>query len=740
MSEGPGIAYLGAPVAQTMPGWPQVVTAVKTISGAALAAFTARYDEPGDNMLFLYRYVGGVLDLLQQDPAGEAPRATLTIDFGHDGIQEVITALFGSDALGVYTSTLGLPPLAGPALVAQPGEPDGLAKGDFTGDLLDDLIVIAPAVDVIRIMRGASDGTLNSVAELPFPTDGFSDLAVGDFDNNGYDDLAVLRGAGYKTDSVVVFYQSPTGLTTATLSPDTGGFLPHSLAAGDMNGDGRDDLVVTAGGNKPRAFLNVYLQTDDGLVAQPVLASHHQPGPVAIGDINHDGRDDVVVLHGSWRTLSIYRQEAGGTLAAPDMMTLPYSSHYFPDSLTLADFDGNNSLDLAFAQFAPGVVSLYNVASAPTAVISTPAHATVVPAGSVTVTGTASAGAVRVQIRVRGLSDAWTEATLNGETWQGDLVLPDEARPWTIEARAIDAAGVVQAPPARVRVWSQQPLVGYAVADNSLVDGDQDHLVRFDPLTGTSEVVGPTGTLHMRAATFLPGSATLVAADGRYLGTLDLETGAFTRIGAPLGQGRNGSARLTFNNVRGLTADPATGLLYATMRRSNAPDVLFKVDPATGMYVPNAFGNERDFVAIQGSGLTGNIDDLAYEPATETLYAISSRDGRDDHLIRINPTTGAATVIGPTGVSTMEGLAFAPNGVLYGSTGTHDQVTPTSDRLWTIDPATGSATLVGAFEMQSDFESIAFVPAGVTTPPPTPQGLGNIAAPRTTVYLPLVVR
>ncbi|MEZ4730242.1 MAG: hypothetical protein R3E79_24190 [Caldilineaceae bacterium] len=68
------------------------------------------------------------------------------------------------------------------------------------------------------------------------------------------------------------------------------------------------------------------------------------------------------------------------------------------------------------------------------------------------ISGTASAGAVAVEVRLRG-GTGWIPATLNGSTWTVTMPVPSGGRPWTIEARAIDAAGHVQAPTARRRVW-----------------------------------------------------------------------------------------------------------------------------------------------------------------------------------------------------------------------------------------------------------------------------------------------
>ena len=172
-----------------------------------------------------------------------------------------------------------------------------------------------------------------------------------------------LRGAGYASDSVAIFSQDDGAFAAPVLlSPTTGGYLPHSVAVGDVNGDGLDDVVVTAGGNTPDAYLNVFLQGAGGLAATPTTyPAYHLPSAVAIADITHDGREDVVVAHDGWRTLSVYTQNATGTLDSYVVATIPYSSRYRPNALALADFNGDGGLDAAVVGREAGLTTLYLV-------------------------------------------------------------------------------------------------------------------------------------------------------------------------------------------------------------------------------------------------------------------------------------------------------------------------------------------------------------------------------------------
>jgi hypothetical protein len=114
-----------------------------------------------------------------------------------------------------------------------------------------------------------------------------------------------------------------------------------------------------------------------------------------------------------------------------------------------------------------------------------------------------------------------------------------------------------------------------------------------------------------------------------------------------------------------------TGNYYDTHRRSasGADDLLFKINPATGAHIPNAFGAGVDYVTIKSDAIgLEDIDDIAFDPETGELYG-TSNDSDEDRLILINKETGVVTNIGVmTGGEDMEGLSFWGD-LLVGTTG-----------------------------------------------------------------------
>jgi|GEM_PF-2998339 len=458
------VDFLGPAINTRVGSWAHLVAAADLNNDQVdeAAVGTADYfDEANDWQIHLLKQFADTFERIQQRPARKYAEAITALDANQDDLMDLAVA--GADGVLLFTQAVtGTLPLREPIEVLTGTPVDALAVGDVNGDLHPDLLAIAPEADTILAWISHPTGLEPYPLELDYPTDGYSALAVGDLNNDGFDDLAALRGSGYATDSVVVFLQMNGSFPVSfKLTPQTGGYLPHSLAVGDVTGDGLDDLVVTAGGNTPHAYLNVFpQQVTDATTTPPTssLADHpvvydayHLPGAVQIGDINHDGRADVIVANDSWRTIGVYTQAADGTLNPYAVAQIPYNSRYRPNALALGDFDGNGGMDVAVVGRDPGLTVLPNTDTAPVATISTPPDAAVIPPGSLTVTGTTTTGTTAVEVRVKGLTD-WQPATLTGTTWEITIDdIPDIGRSWWIEARAI-AGTRYQAPPARHRV------------------------------------------------------------------------------------------------------------------------------------------------------------------------------------------------------------------------------------------------------------------------------------------------
>jgi hypothetical protein len=109
------------------------------------------------------------------------------------------------------------------------------------------------------------------------------------------------------------------------------------------------------------------------------------------------------------------------------------------------------------------------------------------------------------------------------------------------------------------------------------------------------------------------------------------------------------------------------------------------------------------------TGLTSPLAGITFGPGG-TLYGLTTISGaQPNSLVTINTTTGAASVVGSTGLNTiLEGdLAFSPGGTLYGV-----QQAVSGRQLFTINTATGAGTLVGVVTTTGDLSAMSFAPSG----------------------------
>jgi hypothetical protein len=137
-----------------------------------------------------------------------------------------------------------------------------------------------------------------------------------------------------------------------------------------------------------------------------------------------------------------------------------------------------------------------------------------------------------------------------------------------------------------------------------------------------------------------------------------------------------------------LEHDNTTGILYAV---DNTTRQLGTLDKTTAVFTP--------LFTITGFTLTGteNVTGLAFQTsfAAGPVY-LSAGNGTTTNIYTINTTTGAATVVGPTGTSLMIDIAINSAGQMYGmDIGT--------DSLYSINTATGAATLIGLIGFNANF-------------------------------------
>ncbi len=245
----------------------------------------------------------------------------LSADLDGDGLADavvggpasLIVALGGGD--GTFPTRLPL---------ALPADAVDFDQGDFNGDSIPDLVV---ACGSVHLALGRGDGTFCPPLSLGVPA---QSLGVADFNGDGKADLAVgnsltvrlLLGSGDGT------FQSGSDITSGTRAIT-------DLEVGDMNNDGRPDVVISS------AVLLVGANLS--LAASQTLSTGG--GTLVLGDLDADGNLDVV-SEGSTQAF-VYRGRGNGKTFSGAAGPKLFWAATGGSKMALGDVNGDGLLDLA---------------------------------------------------------------------------------------------------------------------------------------------------------------------------------------------------------------------------------------------------------------------------------------------------------------------------------------------------------------------------------------------------------
>lgn len=287
-------------------------------------------------------------------------------DVNNDSLNDVIIGY--KDSIGIfYQNNLGT---LNPKVSYYSGSlVVDLKVGDLNNDGLLDIAVSHSGVNNIKVFyQSPTEFTTNVYTS----NSNSNEIEIGDLNSDGLNDLVLLRRTGLS--SILVYNQNGDGKLDNYIS-----YLPsgnnswglNGIEIGDLNNDGANDIIATRGGNKPNAHIVIWYQdTLTKLLKTAInLLADEIPRAIEVADFNCDGKQEIFINHGGWNYVTVWSPNDSGNYKNYDTYRVSVSQQPLPKSLAAGDINNDGRLDIVTVGDIYNIQLLYNI-SIPTSYTS----------------------------------------------------------------------------------------------------------------------------------------------------------------------------------------------------------------------------------------------------------------------------------------------------------------------------------------------------------------------------------
>jgi hypothetical protein len=268
---------------------------------------------------------------------GLSPYSIVVADFNGDGKPDLAVANDGSNSVSVLLGN-GDGTFGAAANFAVNTDPRQVAVADFNGDGKLDLVTCDGFSNSVSLLLGNGNGTFKPAVN--FASGGYSNtMAVGDVNGDGKPDVVAVGETA--SSAVSVLLGNGNGTFKAPQTVGTGSYL-FGAALADVNGDGKPDVIVGDAINT-NAAVRVFLGNGNGTFQAPqAFATAVSPVAVAAADLNGDGKIDLVTANNGASAVSVLVGNGDGTFKAAVNFAVPTTSY----SVAVADLNGDGKPDI----------------------------------------------------------------------------------------------------------------------------------------------------------------------------------------------------------------------------------------------------------------------------------------------------------------------------------------------------------------------------------------------------------
>ncbi|CAF4017853.1 unnamed protein product, partial [Adineta steineri] len=223
--------------------------------------------------------------------------------------------------------------------------PHSISIGDFNKDGHPDIVVSNSGSNNIGIFLRQGNNTFDDQKTYSTGSDSFPyAVAVGDFNNDQRQDIAV---ANFGTNSVGIFLGMDNGTFASQRTFSTGSSRPRWIDVGDFNKDTQLDIVVVNYGTNS---IGILLGTGDGnFVSQTTFSTGFDsiPYALAVTDFDHDDNLDIAVANYGTNTIGIYFGRGNMEFSIQIIFNTGINSH--PYSIAINDLNNDTHMDIVVA-------------------------------------------------------------------------------------------------------------------------------------------------------------------------------------------------------------------------------------------------------------------------------------------------------------------------------------------------------------------------------------------------------
>lgn len=223
----------------------------------------------------------------------------------------------------------------------------------------------------ILLARNTSSVGVASFKDQQILTTGLqpSDIAFADLDGDG---RAEIITANQSDNTISIFrntssagkilFEAKRDFTLSSMNPNTSGYK-NSVATGDLNNDGKPDIVATVGNN---LYFSVFLNTSDtGTISlgnrQDVdknITSLNSPTGIVITDLNSDGKNDIAFCNAGNNLITVYKNTTvNGIFSVGNKQDI--SSISFGYRIVSADLDGDGKPEIITSNNLNPVIRIF---------------------------------------------------------------------------------------------------------------------------------------------------------------------------------------------------------------------------------------------------------------------------------------------------------------------------------------------------------------------------------------------